>query len=443
MMLGRFFLGSTEARAITTLRDLTALCSRLLSESGAANSAAIASEIITAYAQLTPETKAAFFRYLDTDLAPNGVRVVQTANAYAQEPTPEHLADLRAAAEPPRQELLRRINRAGAGVAAIVAMRRDLLRAMASDPQLRAVDADFNHLLASWFNPGFLNLRQIDWNSSAALLEKLIEHEAVHAITDWADLRRRLQSDRRCFAFFHPQLPGEPLIFVEVALLPAIPGNVAQLIGAESTAPERRQPTVAAFYSISNCEPGLRGVSLGNFLIKRVAEQLRSELRSLRRFCTLSPIPSFAAWLSAGDPMPRPTGAEVSSAKRLGESLALLRARYGPTLERLCGAVTARTLRDEERAALEQCAAIYLCCATTTDRGDPVARFHLQNGARIERINVDADLSAKGARESFGVMVNYLYDLEAIEANNDRFVHGHVVRSRRIGALSPEPRTRG
>ncbi len=437
-MLARLFPGSLEGRAAAALRELPILCGRLLSESGAANSAAISSEILAAYAQLTDAAKLAFFRYLDAGLAPDRARVVETANAYARDPTPDRLAALQAAVEPPRQELLRRINRALGGVASIVAMRRDLLHAMAVHPELRAVDEDFRHLLVSWFNPGFLNLQQIDWNAPAALLEKLMRHEAVHAISDWADLRRRLEADRRCFAFFHPQLPGEPLIFVEVALLRAIPGTMTQLIGAGSSPLAQRRPTVAAFYSISNCEPGLRGVSLGNFLIKRVADHLKSELRSLRRFCTLSPIPSFAGWLRKAQGIESLAGSDPGTLSRLRAGVAALRSRYGSDLEALGERIAAGTLPAADREILEHCAAAYLCWGTLPDRGDPVARFHLHNGARLERINPDADLSAKGVRESFGLMVNYLYDLEAVESNNDRFVHGHVVRSRHIASLAPE-----
>jgi malonyl-CoA decarboxylase len=265
-----------------------------------------------------------------------------------------------------------------------------------------------------------------------------MRHEAVHAISDWADLRRRLEADRRCFAFFHPQLPGEPLIFVEVALLRAIPATMTQLIGAQSGPLAQRRPTVAAFYSISNCEPGLRGVSLGNFLIKRVADHLKSELRSLRRFCTLSPIPSFAGWLRQPGAIESLAATDTTTHKRLLAGLRTLHGRYGADLETLGAAVAGGTLQPEDREILEHCAAVYLCWGTLPDRGDPVARFHLHNGARLERINADADLSPKGVRESFGLMVNYLYELDAVESNNDRFVHGHVVRSRHIAGLAPE-----
>ncbi|HWM44256.1 MAG TPA: malonyl-CoA decarboxylase family protein, partial [Burkholderiales bacterium] len=282
-------------------------------------------------------------------------------------------------------------------------------------PRLRAVDADFSHLLASWFNPGLLDLRQVDWNSPASLLEKIIQHEAVHAIRDWSDLRRRLQKDRRCFAFFHPQLPDEPLIFVEVALVGAIPRSIAQLIGSVPSSLDSRRPSVAAFYSISNCEPGLKGVSLGNFLIKRVAEELRKEVPSIKRYCTLSPVPRLRTWLT------RVQGVAAAEA---------LRSRHGDDLERLAGAVRDGALDSQDAHRLYSCAAIFLSRHGASAAGDPVARFHLDNGARLERINLGADLSDKGLRESFGVMVNYLYDLGAVEPNHERFVRGEVVCSR-------------
>jgi malonyl-CoA decarboxylase len=295
-------------------------------------------------------------------------------------------------------------------------MRRELLRLLQQRPELRVVDADFMHLLATWFNPGFLNLCQVDWNSPAALLEKIIQHEAVHAIRDWSDLRRRLQSDRRCFAFFHPQLPGEPLIFVEVALVSAIPRQIAPLIGG-GAAYGVRAPSVAAFYSISNCESGLKGVSLGNFLIKRVAERLREDVPSVKRYCTLSPVPGLRQWLAAVQGVVQ---------------AATLRSRYGADLEMLAALVKTGSLASQDQGLLSACAAIFLTRHGATLQGDPVARFHLDNGARLERINLAADLSEKGLRESLGVMVNYLYDLSTIEVNHERFVRGEVVCSRHV-----------
>jgi len=297
-------------------------------------------------------------------------------------------------------------------------MRRELLRLLERRPQLRGVDADFSHLLATWFNPGFLDLRRVDWNSPAALLEEIIQHEAVHAIRDWSDLRRRLQQDRRCFAFFHPQLPGEPLIFVEVALVKAIPRSIAPLIGGDAAyANGAKPPRVAAFYSISNCESGLKGVSLGNFLIKRVAEQLGAEAPSVKRYCTLSPVPGLRRWIAQVQ--------GVAAAETL-------RRRHGAALDGMAAALLAGALGEQDSALLSACAALYLVRFGASALGDPVARFHLDNGARLERINLAADLSEKGLKESLGTMVNYLYDLSAVESNHERFVRGEVVGSRQV-----------
>jgi malonyl-CoA decarboxylase len=254
----------------------------------------------------------------------------------------------------------------------------------------------------------------------------------VHEIDGWDDLRRRLQPDRRCFAFFHPQLPAEPLIFVEVALLPQMPDAIAPLIDKSSTPLAPDQFKVAAFYSISNCQPGLKGVSLGNFLIKRVAEELKRELPQLRTFCTLSPIPGFARWLRAGalvDGLPR------ARQQRLEEECAIVAEASGGDLDRWAGAPALRALPDNAMQALTRLAAVYLAVVSTTAGGDPVARFHLDNGARLERLNPLADLSPKGAKQSFGMMVNYLYDLQKVEAHHEKFTRGEVAASRSIQSL--------
>ena len=436
MILTSLFRRSGKAKDAAALKDLQQLCYRLLSEAGTANSAAIAAQVVGAYSGLTAESRLAFFQFLDSELAPDRERVLQAAKAYADRQDAERVLELQRVVEPPRQELLRRINRAPGGTAAIITMRRDLLKTLRDHPRLRAVDSDFSHLLGSWFNPGFLNLQRVDWSSPAALLEKIIRHEAVHAIKDWTDLRRRLQPDRRCFAFFHPQLPGEPLIFVEVALVQAIPRSIEQLIGDTADGEASAQPRVAAFYSISNCEPGLRGVSLGNFLIKRVAEQLHAEIPALTRFCTLSPIPGLRTWLTKVDTAKLPEAWPAKLRSRFTTAVSTLRSRYGEDLEGLAKAVRERSLPPDDQARLAQCTAVFLARESVTARGDPVARFHLDNGARLERVNVNADLSAKGLRESLGVMVNYLYDLGAIEANHERFVRGEVVSSRQIAAIS-------
>ena len=410
------------------LRSLLVDCKRLLSERGTANSVAIAGTLIEHFAQLPPPQQLSFFERLSRDFSPDPQAVLKSAQAYAQDPSADNLIRLTQRAEPPRQELLRRINRTHGGTAALVRMRHALLDRLSSRPELRALEADLLHLLSSWFNPGFLQLRRVDWNSPAQLLEQLIRHEAVHEIDGWDDLRRRLQPDRRCFAFFHPQLPDEPLIFVEVALLQEMPAAIAPLI--DKSAPPQlahERYKVAAFYSISNCQPGLRGVSLGNFLIKHVAEEMQRELPQLRTFCTLSPIPGFAAWLAKGEDL-----AAIESLKKP----ALERAQAARAqLLAACEGDWARLDAQAHGEALERMAAVYLAHVSPRSNGDPVARFHLDNGARLERLNRAANVSRKGLKQSHGLMVNYLYDLRRIEACHEAFTHGEVVHSRAVAQL--------
>jgi malonyl-CoA decarboxylase len=419
-------------------------CRQLLTERGESNSRALAGAAIERWRKLDADGMHRFFKVLAADFDPDPGEVLRLAENYAVSRSPDNLVKLARAAEPPRQELLRRLNRADGGTASIVQMRSRLLDRLRQDRSLKAVDADFQHLLSSWFNPGFLKLVQVDWSSPAALLERIIHHEAVHEIDGWNDLRRRLEPDRRCFAFFHPVLPDEPLIFGEIALLSAMPGAIAPLL--DRSGPSNVDPAtfkVAVFYSISNCQPGLRGINLGNFLIKQVAERLQSEFPKLRTFCTLSPIPGFAAWLTRADV--ESLGAprmRTANRRALQEALAGLRARHGTDLAGLLpqpGSAAPLAPADDEadRAALSALCAHYLVHRTATEapEADPVGRFHLNNGARLQRINAAGDLSRKGLKQSFGMMVNYLYDLDEIEANHEKFMHGEVAAARAVLSL--------
>ncbi|HMM87052.1 malonyl-CoA decarboxylase family protein [Azohydromonas sp.] len=418
------------------LRRLRDDCRRLLSERGQGDSVALAGEIVQRWSALDDARQAAFFAHLARDHNPDPQAVLADAQAYAADPGPAQLARLVRSAEPPRQELLRRLNRAPGGTAAIVRMRRALLARLPKDASLAAVEDDLLHLLSSWFNPGFLEMRRVDWNAPARLLEQIIRHEAVHEIDGWDDLRRRLLPDRRCFAFFHPQLPDEPLIFVEVALLPEMPVAIAPLIDKSVTAPlEPAHFKVAAFYSISNCEPGLRGVSLGNFLIKRVAVELQRELPQLRTFCTLSPMPGFAAWLAKPPAFAALPGAAGAVAERAAQAHAALAAACDGNFSRLHAAAALRALPPAAAQALTRLAAVYLVHATRTPQGDPVARFHLDNGARLERLNPLADLSRRGLRQSCAMMVNYLYDLDRVEARHEGFTRGRIATASVVASL--------
>lgn len=426
---------AARQREQRALRSVVLATKKLLSQNGEMNGLPVARELIDRLDTLGEAQLDAYFEHLSTALSPDPARVLQLAQAYADTPGAAALIALVNGVEPPRQELLRRLNRTPGGTAAILRLRRALLKRLPQHPEWRGLEADLLHLLSSWFNPGFLQMKRVDWQSPAQLLEKIIQHEAVHAIDGWDDLRRRLQPDRRCFAFFHPQLPEEPLIFVEVALLPEMPACIAPLIDKHATPLPPERFRVAAFYSISNCEPGLRGVSLGNFLIKQVAEQLQREWPRLKTFCTLSPIPGFAAWLQATPDLAALPGVGRTALQRLEQARELLLGATGGDLAALQAASTHERLGGAGEQALLALAAAYLGHASTTPAGDPVARFHLDNGARLERLNPGGNPSPKGLRQAYGLMVNYLYDLNKIEASHARFRAGDVVRSRAVAAL--------
>jgi malonyl-CoA decarboxylase len=422
-MLEKLLRLTKKARSDRSLEPLIKSCHLLVSERGQANVYALAIEVIEGYKALPAARREAFFAALATEFAPEPEAVLKAATEYAQAPNAQHLAVLTQAVEAPRQELLRRINRAPGATAMLLAMRVDLLGLRKGNPELGAVDADFLHLLTSWFNPGFLRLERVDWQSSAAMLEKIIHHEAVHEISGWSDLRRRLQPDRRCYAFFHPQLGDEPLIFVEVALIDDMAEAIAPLIESKPEKPTADGARTAVFYSISNCQPGLRGVSLGNFLIKKVADQLHTELPQLKTYCTLSPIPGFTRWLDSQ----KPAEDEWAGAR---QRVATWRQRHA-TLTADNITQMSKPLRQD----LTSLCALYLVKQSHEALGDPVARFHLDNGARLERINFAADLSRKGLKQSLGLMVNYLYDIGAVETRHQEFMNQKVSHSTTVRRL--------
>jgi len=412
---------------------------RMISERGESNAVSMADDVVNGYRKLSKDQHVTFFTFLFEKLNPDTDLVMTAAQNFAADSNARNYIRLQRVVESPRQELFRRLNRASEGTAAVVQMRRDLLQVLDKKPELTAVDFDMRHLLSSWFNPGFLKMHRVDWKSPAEVLEKLIQHEAVHAIDGWDDLRRRLQPDRRCFAFFHPQLPNEPLIFVEVALLPEVPAVIAPLVDKKAeTNDQVSQFKVAAFYSISNCEPGLRGVSMGNFLIKRVAEQLHAEFPGLKTFVTLSPIPGFMDWVAAGanlgQGVPEDRLKPAIKATR-DQALATLKLDSQSWAERLSAGWHPDQASEKENEALMSLASIYLGLASTGRDGNPVAKFHLGNGAKLHQINWAGDLSRKGLRQSAGLMVNYLYDLSAVEDNHERFANGEVILSRAVSKL--------
>ncbi|WP_439123621.1 malonyl-CoA decarboxylase [Marivita sp.] len=385
-------------RKITDDRPFEAMTMDLMGATGEVSGVTVAQNILDRFAAASDEEKLGFFRHLAEDMTIKPSAVRSALDAYEQGQTKTSYRSFMVAAEPPRQELIRRLNQVPGATKSLVAMRADLLRLGRGTASLEALDIDFRHLFASWFNRGFLVLRPINWESPAHILEKIIAYEAVHAIDSWDDLRRRLQpADRRCFAFFHPAMPDEPLIFVEVALTNGVPTSVQTLLLEGRDALAADDADTATFYSISNCQAGLASISFGNSLIKQVAADLSAELGGLKTFVTLSPIPGFSKWLD--------------------------------------GVTEASDVSDPDR--LKAFAVSYLTKAKRPDGLplDPVARFHLGNGAEVYRLHTDADVSDKGMRQSHGVMVNYLYDLERVSRNHERFAASYEV------AMSSEIRT--
>ena len=420
-----------QDRHLAHLRQTT---ERLIGALGESNAQSIAQELVGQYQQLDPAHRQGYFDFLAASFNPDPQLVKAAADAYAAQPDAHHLVELFKVAEPSRQELLRRINRAPGGTSAIIGMRQTLLEQLKAKPTWAAIDADMHHLLTSWFNPGFLELHEITWKSPAELLEKIIAHESVHAIDGWDDLRRRLQPDRRCFAFFHRQLPNEPLIFVEVALVPAIARDVGVLLDKKTPVGEAKTFKTAIFYSISNCQPGLRGVSLGNFLIKRVAQKLQADIPTLKVYSTLSPIPGLTRWLDEGASL---EGAKLSDAQlaRLAQARELLQLPGKTWRDRLKSGWQPSDCSEPEKEALMRLAAAYLIHRSTERGGDPVAHFHLTNGATLHQLNWAADLSRKGLQQYGGLMVNYLYEPDKVEAQHEAFINGKVIRSRGVDKL--------
>jgi malonyl-CoA decarboxylase len=397
--------------------SLIELCEELLSGRGEASGVALARQILSRYADLTTGPRIAFFEALAHRFGPDRERLDAAIDAWRQSPNDDNAVELRAAAEPRRLELIRRLNLAPNGTVALVRMREQLIDALEHREDLRIVDHDFIHLFSSWFNRGFLVLRRIDWSTPAIVLEKIIRYEAVHEIRDWDDLRRRIDPpDRRCYAFFHPALVDDPLIFVEVALTREIASAIAPILSTNRDPVEPDRMNTAVFYSISNCQRGLAGVSFGHFLIKQVAEEISREFRRLSTFVTLSPVPNFRDWLER-------ERANESSQALTEEDRAALTALAGE------GWWQDPHSSDALREPLLRAAAWYFLRARNKHGTlfDSVARFHLGNGARLERLNWLADTSERALRQSCGLMVNYLYDLADIEKNHEAYAQQRTI----------------
>lgn len=371
-------------------RSIKSLCTDLLAEHTEDSGLQLAAAALMRYQSLNSDEKAEFFTFLNDDLDIDPEAISNAALAYQEDRTTENYRHLNAISEPQRQNLFRRLNQAPGATGELVRMRLELLNFIKENPELKRTDLDLTHLLKSWFNRGFLVLRQITWDTPASILEKVIAYEAVHEIRNWDDLRSRLQpEDRRCFAFFHPAMPDDPLIFVEVALTKGVPGSIQSVLSDSRDELLESEADTAVFYSISNCQKGLAGISFGNSLIKQVVKDLSRDLPSLKTYVTLSPIPGLSRWLQKEDHI------EAAS-------------------------------QDD---ALLKYAASYLYDAKKPDGKplDPVARFHLGNGAIIHKIHPNADVSKNGMAQSGGAMVNYLYDISKISQNIAKLHDGSTV----------------
>ena len=415
------------------------LCDSLLSQRGEMSGNRLARGLLSRFAKSSTEEQVEFFNMLLARFDINAEHAVRAAQRYADDKSPEGLAILMDSVEPRRQELLRRLNRVSGATNELVKMRALLLEACKQEKDLRRIDVDFQHLFRSWFNQGFLVLREIDWHSPANILEKIIAYEAVHEISSWSDLRGRLKpSDRRCFAFFHPSMLDEPLIFVEVALTNTRPESISDVLESNRETIAENDATMAVFYSISNCQKGLAGVSFGNFLIKQVAKELSAQLPNLSTFRTLSPVPGLIRWvdsqLQTHSPKHTDLDSPASDAHDLLEHL------------RIAKRVSDRLNEDADPHELEQLQLLVAHYLTLEKRSDlqpmdPVARFHLGNGASLDAVLPGADTSSKGLSQSAGVMVSYLYDLDKIEENHEAYANEReVIASSDITALFNRPR---
>ena len=364
-------------------KDINKALESVMTSSGEVSSLVYAEHLLTLIEQLNDDDLVIFLKKLaeNYDIDPSALS--EASKEYAADKTQANLEKVSTASEPDWVELFRRLNTTPNGTVRLVRLRERIRGLVKDNAEIAFFNSSLLSLFKSWFNPSFLVLEKIDWSTPANILEKIIEYEAVHEINSWDDLRARLApDDRRCFAFFHPLIPDEPLIFVEVALCSKMPESISEIIKIDREITEYKDINTAVFYSISNCQDGLAGISFGNFLIKKVAHKLKQELDDLNKFVTLSPMPSFVRWLEK---------------KSLHEDL-------------------------DEDSLMTQ-AILYLTKSEREDNSpnDPVAKFHLGNGAILEKINLNADLSDKGIMQSKGLMVNYLYNLELLEKNHELF----------------------
>ena len=420
-------MGRRASGEVRDARQIVSVCRALLSELGEVSGPRLATEALAVYQALDRPAREMFFDQLVDGFSPDPAEIERAADAYRRMPSPGTLKGLQAAVESPRQELFRRLNLAPGGLRVLLELRRQLLTTLDRSPAREVIDNDLSHLFRSWFNGGFLVLQRIDWRTSAVVLERLIQYEAVHQIQGWNDLRRRLEADRRCYAFFHPALLEEPLIFIEVALTRGISAKVQPLLDPQSAVVDPAVANCAVFYSITNCQEGLRGISFGNLLIKQVVDDLRRRFPRLRMFATLSPIPGFRQWL-----------ANINGSKsgpRLSSGLAALLAGID-----LDVAFPDNAMSLAVREEISRLCAYYLLHARHGKIPlDPVERFHLANGACLERLNWLGDVSPIGTRRSLGLMVNYRYRLADMERNHEAYARNYtIVASREFERMAKQ-----
>jgi len=402
------------------------MCHDLLRLKDEASVLKLATAIFARYQQFEAAERLAFFQFLLDEFGADPKVLGAAIAAYQQDPSPLNVQRVNRASLPARRQLFEVLNMATHGTMHLISMRSHLLELLPQREALQAVDDDFVALFNAWFNRGFLTLEQITWETPASVLEKLIAYEAVHEINGWDDLHHRVSSARRCYAFFHPAMPGEPVIFVQVALTNGLVGNIVQLIEVDDKTPTggmEGHADTAVFYSISNCQAGLRGIAFGDLLIKQVVDVLTDELPQIRSFATLSPVPGFCRWLADELKAGRLSSMQQAAAEKALNAPESFPWKTADTsgkavLTRLC----AHYLSHEKRNGLPL---------------DPVARFHLKNGARLERINWAGDTSAKGIAQSAGILVNYVYDPKAVTRNHEAYVYGQtVVSSNRVAKLA-------
>ncbi len=400
------------------------ICHDLLRLKDEATVLRLASELLSRYEEFDADERLVFFRYLLTEFRVDQDRLRKAIDAYQKDSGPLNVQKLNRASLPARRGLFEILNICPNGTHALLRMRVDLQACYPQDQELRAVDADLESLFRNWFNRGFLTLERVDWSTPAYVLEQLIEYEAVHEITGWDDLRRRLSTGRRCYAFFHPTLPGEPIIFVQVALVQGLVDSVKDVIGEDNVTCDEELADTAIFYSISNCQRGLVGIAFGDFLIKQVAERIRTNLPQIKQFATLSPVPGLCKWLK--DQAGREAN-EVLEAAELDLAQQVTQGAWHSEDDD----------EDTRNTLLKLCAHYLVNEKRGEDPLDAVARFHLRNGARLERINWMGDPSPKGLGESCGILVNYAYDLDSVTENHEAYVYEHgVVCSNAVRALA-------